>query len=194
MKLGILLTIFRALFSIAVIGLFRPLSSLEIDLPNNLGSPRSVCVRHSAIMTAQLGSFEKHFPQETTRGFSGAFYICYTVGFTLVPNLREPGSREPFTEICRYLFLMSKHIPLGAALLKGIQALALQLKMELPEETLPYFKVARLTVQTLEDVPITYAIPQQSEMMDLLSDDGTDTTHVGVELGKIIAKWSAMSL
>jgi len=89
---------------------------------------------------------------------------------------------------------MSRYIPFGIALLKGLRILALQLKVQLPEESLQYFKEARLIVQSVEDVPITYAIPQQAEMADLLSDYGADTTFVGVELGKIIAKWSALSL
>lgn len=83
---------------------------------------------------------------------------------------------------------------MATALLKGIRALALQLKVELPEESLPYFKEAFLIIQSVEDVPISYVIPQHAEMEDLMSDDGNDTTPVGVELGKIIAKWSAMSL
>ena len=69
----------------------------------------------------------------------------------------------------------------------------MQLKVELPEECLPYFTEAHLIVQSVEDVPISYAIPQQADMADLMSDDGTNTS-MGVELGKIIAKWSAMSL
>ena len=143
----------------------------------------------------QLRTFEKYFPQETARGFAGALYICYVVCFSLVGNLnQEPSSREPFTEACRHLFIMSRNLPFGTAILKGIRALALQLKIQLPEESLPYFKEAHLTVQSIEDVPISYVIPQQAEMADLLSDDGTDTTFVGVELGKIIAKWSALSL
>jgi len=143
-------------------------------------------------MVAQLRTFEKYFPQETARGFCSILYICYIVGFTLVGKLKEPENQELFTEICRHSFLISRYVPFGTALLKGLQALALQLKVQLPEESLPYFKEARL-VQIVEDVPISYAIPQQAEMADLLSDSGTDTT-LGVELGKIIAKWSVMSL
>ena len=160
-----------------------------------MGSPRSVCVRHSTNMVAQLRTFEKYFPQETARGFGGAIYICYVAGFTLVGNLnREPESREPFTEICRHLFIMSRYIPFGAALLKGLQVLALQLNVQLPAESLSYFKEAHLIVQSMEDVPISYAIPQQAEIADLLSDDDIDTTSAGVELGKIIARWSSLSL
>jgi hypothetical protein len=185
---------YRAIFSNAAIGLFRPLDSFEINLPNDLGTPRCVCLQHSAHMMAQLRTFEKCFPQEMARGFAGALYICYVVCFTLLGNLnRVPSSQEPFTEACRHLFIMSRNLPFGTALLKGVRALALQLKIELPDESLPYFKEAHLIVQSVEDVPISYIIPQQAEMADLMSDDGNDTS-VGVELGKIIAKWSAMSL
>ena len=189
------MTICRALFSSAAIALFRPLDAFEIHLSNDLGSPRSVCVRHSAHMMMQLRTFEKHFPQEMLRGFAGALFICYVVSFTLMGNLnREPSSREPFTEACRHLFIMSRNLPFGTAILKGIRALSMQLKVELPEESSPYFTEAHLVVQSVEDVPISYVIPQQAEMADLMSDDGSDTTSMGVELGKIIAKWSAMSL
>jgi len=142
----------------------------------------------------QLRTFEKCFPQEMARGFAGALYICYVVSFTLVGNInREPSCRGPFTEACRHLFIMSRNLPIGTAILKGIRALSMQLKVELPEECLPYFTEAHLIVQSVEDVPISYAIPQQADMADLMSDDGTNTS-MGVELGKIIAKWSAMSL
>ena len=188
------ITICRALFSNIVIGLFRPLDSLEISLPNGLGSPRAICVRHRENMMAQLRAFEKYYPQEMARGFVGALYLCYVVSFSLVANLdREPQSREPFTEACRHFFRMSRNWPVGAVLLKGLRALALQLNMQLPEESLSYFKETHLSVQP-EDVPISFVIPQQADMAELLSDDGTDTTIIGVELSKIIAKWSALSI
>jgi len=148
-------------------------------------------------MMVQLRTFEKYFPQEMARGFGAALYICYVVSFTLLGNLnREPSSQGPFTEACRHLFIMSRNIPIGTDILKGIRALSLQLQIDLPEESLPYFKEAHLIVQSagVEDVPISYVIPQHAEMADLMSDDGNDTTPVGVELGKIIARWSAMSL
>jgi len=146
-------------------------------------------------MVAHLRTFEKYYPQEMACGLVGALYICYVVGFGLVGNLnREPDSREPFTETCRHLFIMSRNWPVGAALLKGLQALALQLNVQLPEESLTYFREANPILQSVEDMPISYVIPQQSEMEELLSDDGTDTTFVGVELGKIIAKWSSLSI
>ncbi len=194
MKVGHFANGCRLYFSNIVVELFRLLDSLEINLPN-LGSPRAICVRHCANMMAHLGTYEKHYPQEMTRGFVGALYICYVAGIYLVGNLnREPASREPFTEVCRRCFIMSRNWPLGTAVLKGLRALSLQLKVQLPEESLPYFEEAPLIVHGADDVPISYVIPQQDEMTELLSDDGTDTTSVGVELGKIIAKWSAFSI
>jgi hypothetical protein len=144
---------------------------------------------------AQVRTLEKHYPQETRRGFIGSLYACYVVGTYLVGILnREPLSREPFTEACRHLFTTSRYWPVGTVILKGLRALSLQLKVQLPEASLPYFEQAPLTVSITEDLPFGFIIPQQDEMVELLSDDGNDTTSVGVELGKLIAKWSAFSI
>ena len=179
-----------------MVGLFRPLDSLEIGLLNDLGSTRAIYVQHCANVMAQLRIYEKHYPQEMAGGFIAALYLCYVVGTSLVGKLnQEPGSREPFTEACRHCFIMSRNWPVGMTLLKGLRALALQFKVQLPVESLPYFERALLIAQsTAEDIPISFVIPQQADMVDLLSDDGTETAPLGVELGNIIAKWSALSI
>jgi hypothetical protein len=188
-----LLTNIRAIFSNVVVAIFRPLSMLEITLPDNLGSPRDICVDHCTNMMAQLEIFERSYPGQMSSGFIGALYLCYVVGFSLVGILKKtPSSQIPFTECCRHLSILSKKWPVAAALLTGLRATARQLDVKLPEDCLQYFKDERLNIQSDGDVPISFLVPTQAEMTELANED-KDISSNGVELGKIMAKWNSLS-
>lgn len=44
------------------------------------------------------------------------------------------------------------------------------------------------------DIPITWAIPQHADLLEMLSDDDIERQKPTVELGLVIAKWNRMSL
>jgi hypothetical protein len=140
---------------------------------------------------AHLRKIEAHYHPEVAAGFVGVTYICYVVGVSMVSNLeRKRTSQAPFIEACRHLYAMSGNFPVAKALLTGLRALAMQLKVQLPKACLQYFKDMNLPVEHDDDVPISFVIPHQAEMADLLPDEVPDNGFVGVELGKIISKWS----
>lgn len=74
--------------------------------------------------------------------------------------------------------------------------MAWQLKLTLPSESRSYFDdLEHLSFGHFgDDIPITYVIPQHAEMAESLTQEAAESAVVGVELGKIIAKWSSMTL
>jgi hypothetical protein len=191
-----MLTSARAIFSNVVVAIFRPLNLYEITLPDNLRSPRDTCIDHCMIMMAQLEIFERSYPGQMSSGFIGALYLCYVVGFSLVAILnKEPSSQKPFTESCRHLSTLSGKWPVASALLTGLRATARHVNVQLPEDCLQYFKDERLNIQGDGDVPISFLVPNQTEMTEVANGDAdTGTKGYGVELGKIMAKWNSLSL
>jgi len=179
------------LFSNSVVNLFRPLDTLDISLPHSSEDSRDICIEHCARMMAELQEIEAYYASEVASGFVGVVYVCYVVGVSMASNLdRNEGSQTPFVEACRHLYAISWNYPVAKALLTGLRALAMQLKVSLPESSLQYFKDMHLAVKHEDDVPISFVIPQQAELADMLPGDISDNGFVGVELGKIIAKWS----
>lgn len=44
------------------------------------------------------------------------------------------------------------------------------------------------------DMPISWAVPQHVDLLELLSDDVADTEQMGIELGGIITRWSSLTI
>jgi hypothetical protein len=182
----------RAYFSIAVIALFRPLASLEMSLPNGLGSPSTFCVQHCKRMVERVQEFEQMYPEECGKGCVGTLYFFYVVSVSLVALLdKEPDSHDPFVQSCRHFHLVSKNYGVGRALLRGMQAMALEMNAHLPEQSLSYFAEASLKNEHFKDVPVSYVIPQNAPGGS--AGDGGES-EAEVQLGNLIEKWSAVSI
>jgi hypothetical protein len=80
---------------------------------------------------------------------------------------------------------VSKNFPVAPALLRGLQALALETGVTLPRQCEEFFSVASLANKNFRDVPISYVIPQN------VSENKSAAERTSVELGNLIEKWSS---
>jgi hypothetical protein len=122
------------------------------------------------------------------------YFIC---SFTLVPFLdSHEMSREPFTKACVKLQRYTKYWTAATVILNGLKAVSHHLGVKLPPKTLFCFvEIERsLPMDPNGDIPITWAIPQHADLLEMLSDDDIERQKPTVELGLVIAKWNRMSL
>lgn len=123
------------------------------------------------------------YRREFTEGCVGTLYVYFVVGISLVSLLdREPASHQPFVEACQHFHLVDRNFPVGSALLKGLQALALEDGVTLPRECEPFCSAVQLANGNFKDVPVSYVIPRTASS----SESGTQA-----ELGNLIEKWSS---
>ena len=143
-------------------------------------------------MAERAREMEAAYPLEYNRGCIGTLYFFYVCGISLVPLLdKEPASHGPFVEACRHFHLVARNFPVGPALLRGLQALALETGVTLPCECQSFFSGAKLANENFRDVPVSYVIPSQT----LSSGESDAQGATGQELGNLIEKWSStMSL
>ncbi|OIW24763.1 hypothetical protein CONLIGDRAFT_648885 [Coniochaeta ligniaria NRRL 30616] len=171
-------------FSIAVIALFRPLALLTSALPDGL-RPAELVLQHCKRMVERTREMKAAYPLEYAGGCLGTLYFFYVCSISLVALLdQEPSSHEPFVEACQYFHLVAGNFPVGPALLRGLQALALETGVGLPRECEAFFSEARLANGNFKDVPVSYVIPQSVAYSE--SEAGVP----GLELGNLIEKWS----
>lgn len=163
-----------------------------MSLPNGLGSPSTFCVQHCKRMVERVHEFEQMYPEEYGKGCVGTLYFFYVVSISLVALLdKEPDSHDPFVQSCRHYHLVSKNYGVGRALLRGLQAMALEMNAHLPEQSLSYFAEASLKNEHFKDVPVSYVIPQNAPGGS--AGDGGES-DLEVQLGNLIEKWSAVSI
>lgn len=185
----------RAYFLIAVIALFRPLATLDISLPNGLGSSSTFCVQHCKRMNERMQEFGHAYPEDCAKGCVGTLYFFYVVSISLVALLdKEPDSHPLFVDACRHFHHVSNSFGVGRALLRGLQAMALEMQAHLPEQSLSYFAQASIKNEHFKDVPVSYVIPQNKPTRGSPGSDGADESSSEVQLGNLIEKWSAVSL
>lgn len=185
----------QAYFSIAVIALFRPLAPLDLTLPNGLGSAGTFVVQHCKRMVERVQEFEQKYPEESAKGCVCTLYFYYVVSISLVALLdKERDSHEPFIQACRHFHLVSKNFGVGRAVLRGLQAMALEMQVHLPEQSLSYFAEASLSDEHFNDVPVSYVVPGRLASKSRSPGEDDDGSDSEVHLGNLIEKWSAVSI
>jgi hypothetical protein len=153
--------------------------------------PASLVVEHCQRMGERMREMKVAYPDEYTDGCVGTLYFFYVCGISLVALLdREPRSHEPFVETCRYFSLVAGNFPVGPALLRGMQALALETGVALPRECESFFSKAKLANENFRDVPVSYVIPQAAVSSSSRSGE-SEASAAGLELGNLIEKWSS---
>ncbi|KAB5582828.1 hypothetical protein GE09DRAFT_1211450 [Coniochaeta sp. 2T2.1] len=178
--------------SIVVIALFRPLTPLTNLLPDGT-DPSALVISHCNAMVSRTREMRSSYPREYSEGCIGTLYFFYVVSISLVALLdREASARDPFVESCRYFHLVTRNFPVGPALLRGLQALALETGVRLPEECESFFAEAKLANENFRDVPVSYVIPTTGAGGGNESG-GTQGRNGGggLELGNLIEKWSS---
>lgn len=78
-------------------------------------------------------------------------------------------------------------------MLKGIRAFAEQTGTQLPQHC-QLFMVDATVSRASGDLPISWVITNDAGIVELIGDDNADSGHVGLELGRLITRWSATSL
>jgi hypothetical protein len=137
-------------------------------------------------MVERTREMKAAYPREYADGCVGTLYFFYVCGISLVALLdKEQSSHEAFVESCRYFHLVAGNFPVGPALLRGLQALALETGVQLPRECESFFAEAKLANGNFKDVPVSYVIPQS------VSSDESEAGVTGLELGNLIEKWSS---
>ena len=129
-------------------------------------------------------------------------WFYFFTSFTLITHLgSNPASHEPLARACLKLHSFVPYWPVVSVLLSGIQAFAQQLHTQLPPATLACFVGVgeNLPRDADGDVPVTWALPQHSDLLDLLSDDGHDEEGdsqrlSAIGLGLVISKWNRLTL
>jgi len=182
--------------------LFRPLSHLDLEIEAPINRPEDFCLKACTYILAELDYWERIPPCSSSQGTIATLWFYFFTSFTLITHLgSNPASREPLTRACLKLHSFVPYWPLVSVLLSGIKAFAQQLDVQLPPETMSCFlDVGKNLPRDADgDVPITWALPHHSDLLELLSDDGNGDDSdpqrlTAIGMGLVIAKWNKMSL
>lgn len=157
--------------------------------------PGDLSASHCAQLTAELAECRAHRPQDFEKGSIIALFFHFACSFTALTMLKtQPAVRSSFTQCCAFFHQVARYWPAAVALLKGLQATAHQMNVELPPESIPYFSNLYAAGLNDTDVPVSWAIPGHAELAELLNDDSTDSEQTRVELGNLISQWNSLSI
>lgn len=193
----------RAYYHFAAIVLWRPMLSLEVQLPYDGSYISDILLSHGTKILEELEECKRSFPIDFVRGSNATMFFYYVAGFLLVffQDKHPDQAREPFLSVCQFLHDTSRFWPACRAMLKGLLAVVQQLDANLSQIVEILSSLVRETDGHAEsnafqegDIPISWTLPQHTDFVDLLSDDGTDAERAGVELGDLMSKWSSIAI
>lgn len=126
----------------------------ELTLPNELGTPRELCLQHANELISTSSQYRTKFSFKYNCGLTiGAPCI---VAFTLLPQLDDGACvAEPFTKACQYIKDYVPKLDLLRYSLRSLETLALLHKVQIPSDALQYFQGLDIDDKLLENVPIT---------------------------------------
>jgi hypothetical protein len=126
-------------------------------------------------MLMELEIYELERPAEYEHGTILLLYDMSVAAFTLVFMLQDyPETHAPFTQACAALFKFWQCWPCPAPMLHELQALAQQLNIPLPPESMRYFSAVKVHRGSVEDLPFSWVLPSHTDLEELFSDDGQD--------------------
>lgn len=79
-----------------------------------------------------------------------------------------------------------------AYLLQGIKVFTERLNINIPSQAAPYFQALDLPEENLQDVPITFVIPDHEHVAKELNKQEASEA-LGIQIGALIADWSRRS-
>lgn len=187
----------QAYYHFAAVVLWRPLQDVNTILRGYGGTAASLCISHCTALLVEVDESRNALQGPLQRGTLAPLYFWYMAAFTLVTMIRRHlDSREPFVRACRSLHSVAQFCPAACAMLQGVQSMSQQLRVALPPEAVELCMDASkiLDFSASPDVPISWAIPKHADLLELLSDHGTDSEPAGVELSKLIMKWNSLTV
>lgn len=192
-----------AYYHFAAIVLWRPLLDVDIEIAPEGCTVSTLLLSHGVKIIEELEECKHSFPIDFLRGSNATMFFFYVAGFLLVFLLdRHPDAAlNPFLSVCHFFYDTSRFWPACKAMLRGLLAVLQQLDVELPQQIRGFLALSHDSdnriqpdVTAKEDIPISWTLPQHMDLVELLSDDGTDSEKAGVELGDLISKWSAVAI
>jgi hypothetical protein len=191
-----------ATYHLYALVLFRPLSGLDLKIEAPISRPEDFCMNACTHILSELDYWENAHPCSSAHGSVTTLWFYFFTTFTLITHLgSNPASHRPFTQACLKMKSFIPYWPVVSILLSGIHAFAQQLRAQLPPETLACFLGVdkNLPRDADGDVPVTWALPQHNDLLELLADDdyGDDSESQQlspVGMGLVIAKWNKLTL
>jgi hypothetical protein len=162
------------------------------DLHHSLHMPLTGLVVKDIMVSCYMRSLEsiKRDIDGYTSGLYSSFVLfpLYGAAITLLHLLGHPDAGEPFISTCKHLRMLSSDFPFTRYVLLGLKELAVRLDINLPAQATPYFVSLDFTKDDLQDVPITFVIPDHAEVAKELVGAQEPSETAGIQLGAVITK------
>lgn len=122
------------------------------------------------------------------QGCLTTLYFAYSCTITLVDLLdTSPAAVQAFSQACGVLHGTIGEYPLSNFLLTGLATVATQLGIQLPADTVSYFKDLQKARSKHEVLPLGFVVPMGSRLGSLVNKDWDFFADKGgIELGDIL--------
>jgi hypothetical protein len=177
-------------FHETIIGVIRPLHLDTIVIDGH--TVKDLCLRYCAIDVANMEQYQRMWPY---REFSGMIFPGpYNAIISMTPWLDDPRTHDTFTRAAALLAYPAKELAMPRTVLRAVRALTGALKQRIPFSAQRYFMHIDREADDAKDVPMSFVLPDQEVLRELLTDEVQERTKLGAQLGALISKWNTMSL
>lgn len=173
----------------AVIGVLQRLNP-EL-LMDDVDTVREISYRLCTIDVDNMERFSQLWPY---REYSGmVFPGPYNAIMTMTPLLDDPRSHRTFNRAAALLYYTSIELNMPRVVLRAVQVMSWVLKVKIPHGAVTYFDNLGRPTDDPEDVPMSFVLPDQAKLRELLEDEG-DTSEMGTAIGVLIQKYNRLSI
>ena len=148
----------------------------------------------------QLGGIDIETIEQYVKRFSLRDYSCmvlcglYNTLFTVATYLNDPTTHQLFAKACLFMRQTAPDFPMAGFILQAVRAFAWATKMPIPTIAEPSFEGLGITKEELLDVPLAFTLPKTDAVRKLLCNGGDESRKMGVEMGRLLSKWGALSI
>jgi hypothetical protein len=171
---------------VVALGVLLPLDP-TLALPDSLGTPESLCLRHCMRI---LDTFEQYWEicPADRRSISDVFPLYHAACVSLIHSLSSQHACECFERATSLLFRHMGHFPLVVYLLQALNNIAARFRVPLSGVAMEAFREAHLSPAELSDVPVALVLPVPWKILEDVSEGGLGLQRMGIEIGELISR------
>jgi hypothetical protein len=176
---------------VAILNVVRPLEPSTL-ISSDFGTAGDLCITACCKDLQNLVAIDKEWP--LNKGYS-VFVLTalYNSTITLINHLVDVKAHHDFTSGCRLLAQTYSDFSFSGFLLRLLKNLVEKMSIPVPDSASQYLDIP-MTNTDFTDVPMQAVLPGHEKVLDLLDDDGEESSDMGIELGKVLSKWNRLTI
>lgn len=165
-----------------------------LRLPDSLGTPESLCLRHCTRILETAEPYWETRPADC-RSISDIYPLCHAASMVLGHSPTSQWARGIFERATSLVFRYTDDFLLVRYLLQTLNSVSARLELPLSDSTVQLFRRVKSSIAGLSDIPVALVLPVSSEILEDMWRQGVyGVQRMGIEVGQLTSGYQDLEI